>query len=89
MRTRKKFATTLSNNGEVSLPAEILRRQRWKSDTRLTIEDTPQGVLLTAAPLFPPTRPEDVFGSLASAGPPKALEDMQGGIRHKAKTKRR
>ena len=38
------------------------------------MEDTPDGVLLKAAPLFAPTQPKDVYGSLAYAGPPKTLE---------------
>ena len=31
-------------------------------------------------PAFPPTRPEDVQGSLAYKGKPKTLEEMDAGI---------
>lgn len=36
--------------------------------------------LFKAAPLFPATRPEDVFGSLRYAGKPKTIEEMDAGI---------
>ena len=44
------------------------------------VEETPDGVLLKAAPLFPPTRYEDVYGSLQYKGKPKTLEEMEAGI---------
>ncbi|MBA1141437.1 hypothetical protein [Mesorhizobium neociceri] len=31
-------------------------------------------------PVFPSTRPEDVFGSLPNRGKPKTLKDMEKGI---------
>jgi hypothetical protein len=49
------------------------------------VEDTADGVLLTAAPVFAPTRPEDVFGSLRYEGPAKSLADMEAGIVMEAK----
>jgi hypothetical protein len=51
----------------------------------LVVEDTADGVLLKTAPVFAPTRPEDVFASLTYAGPPKTLEDMEAGIAAEAR----
>jgi len=75
-----KPITTLSTKGQVILPASIRRRRQWDAGTRLTVEETPDGVLLKAAPLFPPTTPDEVFGSLHYQGAPKSLEEMQQGI---------
>jgi AbrB family looped-hinge helix DNA binding protein len=75
-----KLTTTLSTKGQVILPAALRRRRNWNAGTRLTVEETPDGILLKPAPLFPPTTPEQVFGCLRCAGAPKALEDMREGI---------
>lgn len=75
-----KAATTVSTKGQVILPKAIRQRRQWGPGTRLVVEDTPEGVLLKAAPVFAPTRPEDVAGMLAYDGPPKTLEEMEAGI---------
>ena len=75
-----KLTTTLSTKGQVILPASIRRRRHWDAGTRLTVEETRDGVLLKPAPLFPPTTPEQVFGSLHYQVKPKSLEEMQQGI---------
>jgi hypothetical protein len=49
------------------------------------VEETPEGVLLKAAPLFAESRPEDVYGSLPYQGAPKSLEDMEASIMTEAK----
>jgi hypothetical protein len=56
------------------------QKRRWHAGTRLTVESTSDGVVLKAAPLFAPTRPEDVFGSLAYAGRPKSLKEMEAAV---------
>jgi len=80
MATAEKLTTTLSTKGQVILPAEIRRRRHWDVGTKLMVEDTPDGVLLKAAPLFAPTKMEDVFGSLPHDGPPMTLEEMDAAI---------
>ncbi|HEX3664636.1 MAG TPA: hypothetical protein VHU23_05330 [Rhizomicrobium sp.] len=85
MAAAEKTITTVSTKGQIILPKAIRHRRHWEPGTKLTIEETPDGVLLKAAPLFPPTRPEDVFGSLKYNGPPKTLEDMDAGIAAEAK----
>jgi AbrB family looped-hinge helix DNA binding protein len=72
--------TTVSTKGQVILPKAIRDQRRWTPGTRLVVEDTPEGVLLKAAPLFPPTREEDVFGCLKYDGPAKTIEEMDAAI---------
>lgn len=85
MGTTGKPTTTLSTKGQVILPKAIRQRRRWDAGTRLTVEDTAAGVLLTAEPLFAPTTPREVFGSLRYRGRPKSLEEMEAGIAAEAK----
>ncbi len=80
MAAAEKPTIRLSTKGQVILPKSIRRRRRWDAGTRLVVEDTADGVLLKAAPIFEPTRPEDVFGSLDVSGPPKTLEQMDAGV---------
>ncbi|WP_323715937.1 AbrB/MazE/SpoVT family DNA-binding domain-containing protein [Paracoccus aminovorans] len=72
--------TTVSTKGQVILPKAIRQRRDWDAGTRLIVEETPEGVLLKPVRIFPPTRPEDVFGMLPFAGEPKSLEDMEAGV---------
>ena len=81
------LTTTVSTKGQVILPKAIRRRRNWQPGTRLVVEDTPDGVLLKAAPVFAPTRPEDVAGMLAYRGQSKTLEEMDAAIT--AEVKRR
>ena len=87
MTAADTLTTTVSTKGQVILPKAIRERRKWRAGTRLVIEETPQGVLLKPAPLFPPTRPEDVFGMLHYSGPPKTVEEMDEAIT--AEVKRR
>jgi AbrB family looped-hinge helix DNA binding protein len=81
------MTTTVSTKGQVILPKPIRERRQWGAGTRLVVEETPEGVLLKAAPLFPPVRHEDVAGMLAYSGPAKTIEEMDAGI--EAEVKRR
>ena len=85
MASSEKLTITLSTKGQVILPKSIRQRRRWDVGTRLIVEDTPEGVLLRAAPIFKLTRSEDVFGSLKVAGPPKTLEEMDAGVAAEAR----
>jgi AbrB family looped-hinge helix DNA binding protein len=80
--------TTVSTKGQVILPKAIRERRQWRAGTRLVVEDTPDGVLLKPAPLFLPTRPEDVAGMLKYSGPPKTLEEMDAAITAEIKRRR-
>ena len=76
--------TRVSTKGQVILPKAIRDIRRWAAGTRLTVEDTPEGVLLKPAPLFPATRPDDVFGMLKYDGPTVTIEEMHQGILEEA-----
>ena len=87
MAAVETLTTTVSTKGQVILPKAIRQRRHWEPGTRLVVEDTAEGVLLKAAPVFAPTRPEDVAGMLAYRGRPKTLEEMDAAIT--AEVKRR
>ena len=80
MAVAEPLTTTVSTKGQVILPKAIRQRRNWQPGTRLMVEDTPEGVLLTAVPVFAPTRPVDVAGMLAYRKPPKTLEEMDAAI---------
>lgn len=80
MASPARSSTTLSTKGQLILPAEVRRRHNWGPGTRLIVEETPDGVLLKPASLFPPSTPDDVFGCLHGSGKPKTLQQMQEGI---------
>ena len=80
-----KLSTILSTKGQVILPAAIRRRHNWNAGTRLTVEETPDGVLLKPALLFPATTPEQVFGCLHYRGKPKTLKEIHEGIAAEAR----
>jgi AbrB family looped-hinge helix DNA binding protein len=80
-----KLTTTVSTKGQVILPSVIRQRRAWGAGTRLLVEETVEGVLLTPAPAFAETRPKDVFASLPRHGRPKTLEEMEAGVLAEAK----
>lgn len=85
MAAPAKLTTTVSSKGQVILPKTIREQRRWPAGTRLTVEETADGVLLRAAPAFAATRLEDVYGSLPHSGPAKTLAEMEAGIAAEAK----
>lgn len=89
MPDQDRLTTTVSTKGQVILPKAIRQQRHWDAGTKLVVENTPEGVLLKAAPLFPETHPEDVFGSLAYKGTPKSLEEMDAGVAAEAKRRAR
>lgn len=80
MAIPKKLGTTVSTKGQVILPKAIRLKRNWNAGTKLIVEDTPEGVLLKPAALFPPTCVEDVFGMLNYKGKPKTIEEMDAAI---------
>ena len=88
MAAAGRQTTTVSTKGQVILPKAIRERRNWAPGTRLVVEDTTDGVLLKVAPVFAPTRPEDVAGMLAYRGPPKTLEEMDAAITAEVKRRR-
>jgi AbrB family looped-hinge helix DNA binding protein len=71
------LVTTVSTKGQVILPKAIRDHRKWRAGTKLTVEETRDGVLLRAVPVFPRTELKDVAGMLAYKGPPISIEDME------------
>lgn len=80
MGTDPKITTTLSTKGQVILPKAIRSKRHWRAGTKLIVEETPEGVLLKAEPLFETTRMEDVYGAANYDGPPVSIADMNAAI---------
>ena len=85
MTVSKLFTTTVATKGQVVVPKAIRRVLRWDAGTRLSVENTVEGVLLKLAPTFDETRPADVFGCLAHDGLPKSLAEMEAGVLDEAR----
>jgi AbrB family looped-hinge helix DNA binding protein len=81
--------TVISTKGQVILPKTIRDQRHWAAGTRLTVEDTPEGVLLKATPLFAQTKVGSIFGSLQHRGPALTLKDMDKAIAQEAKRRAR
>lgn len=88
MAAAETLTTTVSTKGQVIPPKAIRERRNWQPGTQLVVEDTPDGVLLKPAPVFAPTRPEEVAGMLAYRGRPKTLEEMDAAITTEVKRRR-
>lgn len=80
-----KTTTYLSTKGQLILPKAIRDKRHWRPGMKLEVEDTAEGVLVTAAPLFKPTRPEDVYGMLPYKGRPKTIKEMNEAIEKEVK----
>lgn len=76
----EKLTTKLSTKGQVILPKELRDHLRWRPGTKLTVEETPDGVLLREAPLFPATTVDEVAGMLAYKGKPKTIAEMDEAV---------
>lgn len=75
-----RLTTTVSTKGQVILPKAIRDQRRWPSGTKLVVRDTPEGVLLSPEPVFPPTTVDEVFGMLKYDGPPISIEEMDAAV---------
>jgi AbrB family looped-hinge helix DNA binding protein len=86
---QEPVTTVISTKGQVILPKAIRDQRHWAAGTRLIVEDTPEGVLLKATPLFTQTTVSSVFGSLQRRGRALSLEDMEKAIAKEAKRRAR
>jgi AbrB family looped-hinge helix DNA binding protein len=80
MRKDAGAKTRVSTKGQVILPKAIRDKRNWKPGTELKLTETPEGVLLTPARPFAPTRFEDVFGSVPWNGRTVSIEEMDEAI---------
>ncbi|MCG2842501.1 AbrB/MazE/SpoVT family DNA-binding domain-containing protein [Sandaracinobacter sp. RS1-74] len=84
-----RLTTIVSTKGQVILPKAIRDQRHWSAGTRLSVEDTPDGVLLKPVPIFAPATIDAVFGSLAYAGKAKTIEEMDAAVVAEAKRRAR
>jgi AbrB family looped-hinge helix DNA binding protein len=89
MARAERLTTTVSTKGQVILPKGIRQHRRWEAGTRLIVEDTDEGVLLKAAPLFAATDVKSVFGSLPFTGKTKTIEEMDAAVAAEARRRAR
>ena len=89
MGIHEKIGTVVSTKGQVILPKAIRERLRWSPGTKLTVEETPEGVLLKASPLFPETTLDEVCGMLKYNGPALTIEEMDAAVMREAKRRAR
>ena len=89
MGAHERITTVISTKGQVILPKAIRDQRHWTTGTRLTVEDTPDGVLLKATPAFPETSIDAVYGSLRHKGPPLSPEEMDAAVAREAKRRAR
>ena len=76
MGVHEPITTVVSTKGRVILPKAIRDLRHWPAGTRLTVEDTPEGVLLKAVPIFPETELDSVFASMRYDKPALSVADM-------------
>ena len=89
MAAPERLTATVSTKGRITLPKAIRRPLRWEAGTQLIVANTPEGVLLRAEPVFPETRPDDVYGCLAYDGPTRTLEEMDAAVLEEAARRHR
>jgi AbrB family looped-hinge helix DNA binding protein len=85
MRERRPHTIVVSKTGRITLPKAIRDAHGWTAGTRLALAETPDGVVLTKAPAFSPTRFEDVFGCLAWEGPARTIDEMDAAVLEEAR----
>lgn len=83
------LTTVVSTKGQVILPKAIREQRHWPAGTRLTIENTPEGVVLKPMSLFPETSVAALFGSLAYKGPAKSIVGMDEAVAAEARLRAR
>ncbi len=81
----ERLSTVISTKGQVILPKAIRDLRQWAPGTRLIVEDTPEGVLLKAAPLFPATSYDAMFGSMPAPRGALSIEEMDAVLAREAK----
>lgn len=69
--------------------ASIRDQLQWEAGTRLTVENTPEGVLLKSTPVFAASSIDALFGSMRHEGPALTIDDMNAAIVQEAERRAR
>ena len=67
---------TLSSKGQIVIPKPIRDAHRWKTGTRLVVEDSADGILIRPAHSFPETELAQGLGCAGYKGPTIAIDKM-------------
>ncbi len=89
MASPQPSMTILSTKGQVILPKAVRDRLNWAPGTRLSVEQTEDGVLLKAGPVFPRTSIDAVFASMTANGRVMSIEEMDSVIAREAQRRAR
>ncbi|MEI6643250.1 MAG: AbrB family transcriptional regulator [Novosphingobium sp.] len=89
MGVHDRLTTVISTKGQVILPKAIRDQRQWGAGTRLTVENTPDGVLLKSTPMFAATSVDALFGSMPHEGPALSIDDMNAAIATEAERRAR
>lgn len=89
MGAHDRLTTVISTKGQVILPKAIRDHLQWGAGTRLTVENTPDGVLLKSTPMFAATSVDALFGSMRHEGPALSIDDMNAAIATEAERRAR
>ena len=89
MAAKEHLTTIVSTKGQVILPKSVRDRRRWPAGTKLTVEETSEGVVLKQKPVFAQTTIDAVAGSLKRHGRALSLKEMDDAIAREAKRRAR
>ena len=84
MGVQDRLTTVISTKGQVILPKAIRDQLHWQPGTQLTVENTPQRVLLKSTPAFPTSTVDALFGSMRHSGPALSVDEMNAAITREA-----
>ena len=84
MGVHDRLTTVISTKGQVILPKAIRDQLQWGAGTRLTVENTPEGVLLKSTPVFAASSIDALFGSMRYDGPALSIDEMNAAIAQEA-----
>ncbi len=80
--------TRLSSKGQIILPKTVRDTHQWTPGTDFLVEDLGYGVLLRPVPRHPPSRLDDVVGSLHIEDPARSLREMDAAIDEELRARR-
>jgi|TARA_R110001599_G_scaffold26612_23_gene93947 bifunctional DNA-binding transcriptional regulator/antitoxin component of YhaV-PrlF toxin-antitoxin module len=81
----------LSSKGQLVLPQRVRNAHGWAAGTVFEVKELPEGVLLSplsSAPVFAPTRLDDVFGIAKGKGRRLSLKQMDEAVQMEAARRR-
>ncbi|HEY2118592.1 MAG TPA: AbrB/MazE/SpoVT family DNA-binding domain-containing protein [Candidatus Acidoferrum sp.] len=71
------ITTRISSKGQVVLPKALRELQKWDPGTELALVPMDGGIFMHPLNPFPPSRVEDVLGSVKYKGKPKSLAEIK------------